>query len=124
MGLLGVVGVRSRNEAAPAGSSTGGTTQVRLTCSSRSSRRPACRPCRAHPSRAGGHDHVRTVPSDFGNTRKRYRHFGQRSWTAVDLTRDVLVAEYRGVKVEHPDVTGVTTARFALEAGTRGVQPG
>jgi alkaline phosphatase D len=71
---------------------------------------------------SGGDERVRTSYDGFGNSWERFRQFGQRGYVAVELTREQLLADYRGVLVERPTSEARTVARFALTAGRRGVE--
>ena len=70
----------------------------------------------------GGYQQRRITYDGFGNTWERFRNFGQRGYVAVDLTRDRLLADYRGVQtVRQSTSPAYTVERFVLDAGRRSV---
>jgi alkaline phosphatase D len=73
---------------------------------------------------SGGDGAVRTSYDGFGNSWERFRQFGQRGYVAVDLTRDRMHVQYRGVKVEQRVSPTRVVEDFVVEAGRRGVSVG
>lgn len=72
---------------------------------------------------SGGDEPRRTVYDGFGNSWERFRNFGRRGYVTIDLTRDGLLAEYRGVETVRQQTSASSTVeRFVLEAGRRGVE--